>query len=100
MTIENGQKQKNLIQILFLIAMALFILIKDVTVPLIQGATGGGSSSTNAQVVERLARIEECTKRLENVPQNIATLTEITSQLKAEVMGLRLELHEHTSRLK
>ena len=59
----NGQKLKGILQILFLVTMALYILIKDVTVPLVRGGDPGGKAAS-VEISERLARLEESTNGL------------------------------------
>jgi hypothetical protein len=56
------------------------------------------SSQTNIEVVERLARLEEGSKRLELIPINVATLTAVTAEMKMSVDRLERKIDEHISR--
>lgn len=94
MTIGNGKSIRDP-KILSIIVLSLFVLIKDVTVPLIKQSSGGGSSSqTNTEVVERLARLEEQAKRLELIPINVATLTAVTAGMKESIDRLERKFDE------
>lgn len=59
----NGQKLKAILQIFFLVAMALYILIKDVMVPWSREANPG-TRAASVETNERLARLEESTNGL------------------------------------
>lgn len=99
MTTEGNQRSKELIKILSIVVMALFILIKEMALPLIKQAGGGGETSmTNVEVVERLTRLEEQSKRLELIPINVATLTAVTAGMKESVDRLERKIDEHVNK--
>lgn len=79
----------NLVQILLVIALTLYIVVKDVTVPLLNGRQDRRPA---VDIGERLARLEECTRKIESIPEKVAALTEATSNLKASVDRIEKKL--------
>jgi len=86
----------NILGILAILAGILFVIIKGV-MPLVQ-PNGGRPSSADVQIIERLARLEEGTRKLESIPEKVAALTEATSGLKASVDRLERKIDDHVGR--
>ena len=61
----NGKNwlAKGLIQVIIILALASYIAIDKL------GATGGGP-----QMTERIVRLEECVRRLQTVPEDMAVV--------------------------
>lgn len=56
------------------------------------------SNASNAEILQRLARLEECTRKIESVPEKVAALTEVTSGLRDEMGRMRTKLESHVDR--
>jgi hypothetical protein len=78
-----------------IVLAALAIVTTVVTLviaPLVRG------NSSNAEILQRLARLEECTRKIEFVPERVAALTEATSGLRVSIDRLEKKLDSHVEK--
>ncbi len=80
---------KNNTRIVLAALAIVTTVIMYVLVPLVRG------NASNAEILQRLARLEECTRKIETVPEKVAALTEATSGLKSSVDRLEKKLDDH-----
>lgn len=80
------------------IAIAAFAIVTTVVTVLLAPIVR--SNASNAEILQRLARVETNTKQLEGIPERMATQTEAISGLKVSVDRLEKKIDSHVDREK
>ena len=89
MVTDLGKNNKAVI----LAALAIVTtVITLVVVPIVKG------NADQSEILQKLARLEECTSRLQNVPEKVAALTEATAGLRNSVDRLEKKLDSHVEK--
>lgn len=99
----NIPKNGNLKYVLTILALVLYVGVKDVVVPLVKGVTEEPSRQTSSRqtiaqelVLEnRLTSLETLMLALKGVPTLLAEQGQILKNLDGSVQDLRRELKEH-----
>ena len=82
---------KNNTRIVLAALAIVSLIVTAVIVPIVK-------SGSNAEILQRLARLEECTRKIETVPERVAALAEATSGLKVSVDRLEKKMDEHITK--
>lgn len=85
---------KNNTRIVLAALAIVTTVITLVLAPLVRG------NASNAEILQRLARLEECTRKIETVPEKVAALTEATAGLRSDVGRLEKKIDSHVDREK
>jgi hypothetical protein len=96
----NGNN-KNLVQIILIIAMAGFIAIKDIGAPIVRSMMGSEQERTSQQVAvntERITRLEIAVQKLELIPATLAVQATTLSIMASTLDKIEKKLDEHMSK--
>ena len=85
---------KNNTRIVLAALAIVTTVIMYVLVPLVRNNASG------AEILQRLARVEVNTQKLESIPEKVATQTEAISGLKVSVDRLEKKIDSHVDREK
>ncbi len=75
--------------------MASYIGVKDIAAPLVKEVTGAKPEA--AQYAEKIARMDECVRKLDRVPEIVAAQAEAIASLKLAVERLERKIDDHVS---
>jgi len=95
MTPTEKKPNGNLVKVLMIVVMASYIGVKDIAAPLVKEVTG--EKPATAPIVEKIARLEECVKRLDRVPEGMAAQYEAIASLKTAVERLERKIDNHVA---
>jgi hypothetical protein len=80
---------KNNTRIVLAALAIVTTVIMYVLVPLVRGNT------SNGEILQRLARLEECTRKIEPLPERVSALTEAVNGLKDNSVRMERKLDDH-----
>ncbi|MHB8053630.1 MAG: hypothetical protein ACYDH3_00030 [Candidatus Aminicenantales bacterium] len=83
---------KNNTRIVLAALAIVTTVIMYVLVPIARGNT------SNSEILQRLARLEECTRKIETLPERVSALTEAVNGLKDNSVRMEKKLDSHVDK--
>jgi len=82
---------KNNTKIILAALAIVSLVVTAVIVPIVRA----GVTADQAEILQRLARLEECTRKIETLPERVSALTEAVNGLKDNSVRMERKLDDH-----